>query len=184
MTSEPTTAKFLKALRQETGLSQRAFAELVRTSGPTIAAYESGAKEPRLSTLERIASHARVSVRLRSEPRDRGDRARARRRRRLLALAAAIADAVARDYEQAVRLSEENLSRMASVVGDNQAIELLDEWRAVIPQGPAAVRSALLAPGPHGDDMRQMQPFSGLLDESARLAVLASTDAVHATDAG
>lgn len=172
------TAELTKSLRAASGLSQRAFAELVGTSGPTVAAYESGAKEPRLSTLERMAEHTSLSLRIVAEPRDPGTRLRARRARRRLALAAATADAVAADVERARRLAHENLARASNVVGNNQAQQWIERWRSALAEGPDTIRRILLAPGPDGEDMRQMQPFAGLLDESARRAALAAADAL------
>jgi transcriptional regulator with XRE-family HTH domain len=44
----------LRAARRRAGLSQTELAKRARTSQATISAYESGAKEPGLSTLERL----------------------------------------------------------------------------------------------------------------------------------
>ena len=46
-------ATLLLAVRSEAGLSQRELAARAGTSGATVAAYELGTKEPRLSTLAR-----------------------------------------------------------------------------------------------------------------------------------
>lgn len=170
----------LRLVRRETGLSQRAFAQLVGTSGSTIAAYESGAKEPRFSTLERLAHGADLDLRVVASPRNAGARLRARRRRRSLGLAAAIASEVRRDFPRARQVAAENLERMGAVVGANRSRQWLHEWETILGAGPEAVRSALLALGPEGHDLRQMQPFAGLLSEETRLAALAAADAVGA----
>lgn len=60
----------LIAARIEAGLSQRQLAERAGTSAATLAAYESGRREPRLSTLTRILDAAGYELRLRYEPID------------------------------------------------------------------------------------------------------------------
>jgi ribosome-binding protein aMBF1 (putative translation factor) len=52
------TTALVLAARLEAGLSQRALADRAGTSGATIAAYELGTKEPRISTLRRILDAA------------------------------------------------------------------------------------------------------------------------------
>lgn len=173
-----TASAFLSLIRQRTGLSQRSFAEVVGTSGPTIAAYESGAKEPRWSTLERIANDTGHLLDVRLVGTGRGAALRARRERRGLALAAAVAGAVTRDFERAIRLAEKNLVKATNVMGTNRGQRWLDEWRTILDRGPDAVCAALLDTTPHGHDMRQVNPFAGLLTDAEREAALAAVDAV------
>lgn len=168
----------LRRIRRESGLSQRAFAEVTGTSGPTLAAYERGAKEPRLSTLDRMARRAHYRVDVRVVPAGRGAAQRARRERRSLALAAATAAVVAADYPAALALAEQNLSRSDTIIGDSAAQRWNAEWRKVLDDGPNAVRATLLDPSPHGHDMRQMTPFAGLLSDEERNAALAASDAL------
>ncbi len=178
MTESTRIGELLRRIRQESGLSQRAFADVAGTSGPTVAAYERGAKEPRLSTLDRMARRVGFRVEVRLVPDGRGAAQRARRERRSLALAAATAAVVAADFPAARGRAEENLRRAETVVGDNVSNQWISDWRDVLDRGPDAVREALLDPSPHGHDMRQMTPFAGLLSEKERAAVLAAVDAV------
>ena len=178
MTESTRIGELLRRIRQESGLSQRAFADVTGTSGPTLAAYERGTKEPRLSTLDRMARRAGFRVDVRLVPNGRGAAQRARRERRSLALAAATAAVVAADFPAARRRAEENLQLAETVVGDNVSNQWISEWRDVLDRGPAAVRTTLLDPGPHGHDMRQMTPFAGLLSERERAAALAAVDVV------
>jgi hypothetical protein len=142
-----------------------------------VAAYEGGSKQARVSTLQRLAREAGLELQLRLAPAGRGAALRDRRERRSLALAAATAAAVRRDPDQALRLAEGNLRRAEAVVAANAATRWVQEWRTVLGRGPDAVRDALLEPGDHGHDMRQMSPFAGLLPDEVRQAVLDSTDA-------
>lgn len=177
--TQPRTASVLLGeIRQRTGLSQRSFAEVVGTSGPTIAAYESGAKEPRWSTLERIATETDLHLDVRLVEAGRGAKARARRERRSLAVAAVLASAVTRDFTRAKQLATTNLKRSSSVVGTNRGQRWLDEWRTILDRGPAAVRESLLDTTSHGHNMRQMHPFAGLLSDAEREAALTAVDAI------
>lgn len=63
-------AGLLITARIEAGLTQRQLAELGGTSPATLAAYESGKREPRLSTLRRLLEAAGFELRLRYEPLD------------------------------------------------------------------------------------------------------------------
>lgn len=143
-----------------------------------MAAYERGTKEPRLSTLDRMARRAGFRVDVRLVPNGRGAAQRARRDRRSLAVAAATAAVVVADFPAARRRAEENLQLAEEVVGDNVSNRWISEWRDVLDRGPEAVSATLLDPSPHGHDMRQMTPFAGLLSERERAAVLAAVDAV------
>lgn len=177
------TSEILLRLRRESGLSQRALAEMAGTSGPTIAAYESGTKEPRLSTVERLAASVGRDVSVRLIPSDRGALQRARRQRRSLAVAAATAEVAASDFDAARRLAGKNLQKMSEAVGDNAAQTLIEDWRRVLSRGPRAVKAALLDPTAHGHDMRQMTPFAGLLTDGERRAALAAADAFDVLEA-
>src|SRR5215204_6080404 len=99
MTSHKESQELVRRVRRVSGLSQRAMAARAGTSGPTVAAYESGEKEPRLSTLHRLAKAADLDLEVRLVPSRRGARQRLRRERRSLAVAAATAAAVERNFE-------------------------------------------------------------------------------------
>jgi transcriptional regulator with XRE-family HTH domain len=172
------SAQLVRTVRSESGLSQRAFAARAETSGPTVAAYECGHKEPRLSTLQRLAEAVGLRVEVRLVPANRGARRRARREARSRAIAAATAWLVEQDYESARRLAAANVELMESVSGSNRSGELLAEWRRLLDEGPGAVRRALLDPSEHGHDMRQMTPFAGLLSDRERNLVLNAVNAL------
>ena len=169
-------ASLVLEARRRTRLSQRAFAALTATSGPTVSAYENGSKQARISTLERMARSAGLELQMRLAPGDRGALLRDRRERRSLALATATAGAVRRDFDRARRLAEENLERTEKVVGAAGG-RWVEEWRRLLEAGPDAVGEALIDPGDHGHDLRQMSPFAGLLSDDTRQAVLDAAEA-------
>lgn len=179
MDSYERTAQIVRQLRQESRLSQRELASLAGTSGPTIAAYEAGTKEPRLSTLDRIGAAAGRTLDVRIGAETAGDRQRARRETRSIAVAAAVASAVQRDFPKAVEIARANLDRTRDSVADNKASRWLSAWEQALSDGPAAVRTVLLDRSEHGHDMRQMSPLSGLISDAERLAALAAAEAVH-----
>lgn len=119
-----------------------------------MATYESGSKEARVSTLQRLARDVGLELQLRLVPVDRGAALRDRRERRSLALAAATSEAVRRDFARARRIAEANLRRSEKIVGTNAATRWVEDWRRLLRAGPDAVRDALLEPGDHGHDMR------------------------------
>ena len=169
--------ELVRELRRRSGLSQRELADAAGTSGPTIAAYEAGTKEPRISTLVRLASCVGLELVTGLRPSDQGARKRDRRRWRSLALAAATADRVGADWISAKAIAVNNLVRMRQVVGANRSNRLLDEWQVLLTEGPDAVRRALFDLSARGDDRRQVQPFAGLLSDDERRLVLAASDA-------
>jgi transcriptional regulator with XRE-family HTH domain len=73
-------ATTLRAARRRAGLSLRALAERAGTSHATLAAYESGAKIPRVDTLMRILGAAGFAVDLELTARPEGDDRAARGR--------------------------------------------------------------------------------------------------------
>ena len=168
-------AEIIRGARARSGLSQRALAARAGTSGPTVAAYESGTREPLFSTVSRLVGAAGLELCVAASG---GDAQRRRRQLRSLALAAATADAVARDPSAARALALQTISRMGDVVGDGNGRRWLNEWREVVAAGSARIRATLLDSSEHGDDMRQISPFAGLLGEATRHAVLAAADAL------
>lgn len=171
MDDQPSLAPLVRQLRSELGLSQRAFGERVGTSGPTVAAYEGGTKEPRWSTVQRMADVAGVAVDVTVRPGP-ADARRERRNRRRRALAAAAAAAIEADWPTAARLAEENLERMR-VDAPPSARRWIDAWTELVGRGPLPVRRQLLADGDEADDLRQMSPFAGILSESEHRTALA-----------
>lgn len=178
------TAALVREARRRSRLSQRSFADLAATSGPAVAAYETGRKDLRVATLVRLARAADLDLGLVASSSSQGVRLRERRRRRRLALAAATAALVATDFERARETAEDNLVRIEGVVGETAARRWVDQWRHALAAGPDAVRAVLTDPSEHGDDMRQMGPFAGLLSGEARHAVLGAADVLWADDPG
>jgi transcriptional regulator with XRE-family HTH domain len=166
-------AMLLVESRRAAGWSQRELAARAGTSGPTIAAYEAGAKEPRFDTLARLLSSTGRSLAVVAEP-----PARSRRARRSAALAAATAVLVIDDWDRAHAMACENLERMATTIGGGAGRRWLDDWGRILDRGPEAAAEVLRAQTEHARDLQQMSPFAGLLDDRTREVVFAVVDAV------
>jgi len=171
------TSAIVRQLRQRTGLSQRGLAELAGTSGPTVADYEAGRKEPRLSTLDRFAEATGAALELRFVP-TRHERALQRQRNLRLAIAAATAVRVQERWPDATELAEGQLAAMERTMRGDSAVRWIDTWRRAITAGPKAVRHTLLRDDEEGDDLRQVAPFAGMLSDAERRIVLAAAEAL------
>ena len=153
------TSAMLRSARNAAGLSQRALAELANTSGPTVAAYETGAKDPRTSTLLRLLAATGLDVQVVAR------RPAADRFRDLLAVA--VAEKIAIDPT----LLDRALGVMDAGVwsSDYEA-----SWRALIAAGPAAVIGVLTSPHPDVLALKADSPFTmlGLVEDTERQRLL------------
>lgn len=172
------TSTIVRDVRTRAGLSQRALADAAGTSGPTIADYEAGRKEPRLSTLSRIAEAGGIELELRVVP-SRQERALDRQRQLRLAIAAATAVRVREHWDEACQLATEQLDALV-VNGRGRSNERwVETWRRAVEDGPEAVARTLVRRGEDGDDLRQVAPFAGLLSDDERRLVLAAVAAIQ-----
>ena len=154
-----TAASLIRAARAWGRLSQRALAERAGTSGPTVAAYEAGVKDPRGSTLLRLVEAAGMELRL-IERRPAADRFRD-------LLAAATAEKVAADpslLDRAAEVMDSGLWRSA----------YQRQWRALISAGPEAVVGVLTSTHPDTLALKADAPFAllKLVDDDQRQELL------------
>lgn len=168
-------AALLLAVRTEAGLSQRELAARGRTSGATVAAYELGTKEPRLSTLQRLAEAAGMRLEWRYEPKGAAPRdGLTREERRSLAIHRAVAAKLAADPVGVLAHARRNLAVMRRANEDGSGDAWFVEWERRL-RGPlAAVIEALVSPAEHARDLRQMTPFAGVLSDEERRAIYAA----------
>lgn len=153
----------IRILRAICGLSQGRLAAVVGTSQPTIASYESGAKSPTWRTIVRAAESTGMACYAYVGP------PMTRDQRRSLALHVAIAGELAARPDQVLDAARRNVAVMRVAVPG--AERLLDEWERILRLAPTLVASRMLDPSDHGRDLRQVTPFSGILDGPARAAV-------------
>ena len=155
-------------MRRAAGLSQRALARRGGTSAPTIAAYEAGDKEPRLTTLDRLAGAAGFRLRIEVEPAVIRDLQRTDRRS--LALHARVFDHLLRDPESVRRIARRNLDVMGEANPD--AGPWLEEWSLLLDGPLHELAAVLLSSDQHACGLRRSSPFAGVLDQEERLEVL------------
>jgi transcriptional regulator with XRE-family HTH domain len=172
-TSANEAGLLLLAARVEAGLSQRELAARAGTSGATIAAYEGGAKQPRLSTLRRLLEAASARLELGYVPATARPHVvtLTREEQRSLALHRVIAARLAADPKRVLSKARRNLAVIRRANTDGSAEPWLAEWAWRL-RGPlGGVIEALLSTDQHARDLRQVTPFAGVLSDEERRAI-------------
>lgn len=164
-TSEAAT--LLRGARERAGLSQRALASRAGTSSATVSQYESGRKEPRLETLERLLLATGHRLELRATPLSHRDRAEARS----IALHRAIAERLVQEPDPVLERARRNLATLRSVHADGSADHWLDAWADLLDGPVDALVATLTDPGDTAHELRQNTPFAGVLSPRERWAV-------------
>lgn len=162
----------LLAARLEAGLSQRELAARAGTSGATVAAYERGSKEPRLSTLRRLVQAAGMRLEVSYLP-DTHDPAvgLTREEARSLALHRAIAARLAADPTAVLAKARQNLAVMRRANDDGTAREWFNKWDRLLAGPLASVIEVLVSHEQHARELRQVTPFAGVLTDEQRRAI-------------
>jgi len=94
-----------------------------------------------------------------------------RDQRRSLWLAFAVAGRIAHDPAPALELARDNLGAMRSRAR-GQATLWLDEWERLLRGSVQQLLIELTSPSPKGRELRQNNPFAGVLEDSERREVL------------
>ena len=147
-------------------MTQRELADAAKTSQPTVAAYEAGAKSPTWRTVERLAG----SVSLACYPSVGAPFTRDQERS--LYLHAAISQELRTRGTAVIDIARRNISRMRSI--NPHASPLLDEWERILDGTINQIVARMLDPSEHGRDLRQVTPFAGVLTPTQRAAVYRS----------
>lgn len=168
----PPPAVLLLAARVEAGLSQRELAARAGTSGATVAAYERGSKEPRLSTLCRLLDAAGMRLDLSYTPVIYDGVARlTREERRSLALHRAIVAKLAADPVGVLEKARRNLSVMRCANQDRSAEPWFAEWGRLLRGPVSSLVEVLVSTSQQARDLRQVTPFAGVLSDEERRAI-------------
>jgi predicted nucleotidyltransferase/DNA-binding XRE family transcriptional regulator len=129
MGSTAGTSHLLREARLAAGLTQRRLAELAKTSQPAVAAYESGARQPTISTLDRLLAacdHELILDIRRATVRSRPTLALVRRHRRRLL------DSAARHGARNVRIFGSVARDATSAESDVDLLVDLDRERTLV----------------------------------------------------
>lgn len=156
----------IRTVRAVVGWTQSRLAVAAGTSQPTIAAYESNSKSPAWRTIERVAGAAGLACYPAvTTPMTRDQE-------RSLALHQAISGVLADEPDAVIGRARANVATMraASV----QVVPLIEEWENILATSPTRIASAMLDPGLHGRDLRQVTPFAGVLSVRQRSEVYTS----------
>lgn len=155
---------FIQQIRAKAGLSQQQLARSAGTSQPAIAAYEAGRKSPTLKTLQRISYAAGLEPHLVFvAPMSREDK-------RSLAFHRAITDSLKKDPTSVINRARRNLDKLRELHPD--ASTLLEEWQRWLDLPVDTITYKIECPDTHAREMRQVSPFSGILSNRERVAVL------------
>ena len=156
----------IQSIRAVAGMTQRELADAAKTSQPTVAAYEAGAKSPTWRTVERMAGSVGLACYpLVGTPFTR-DQARS------LFLHVAISQTLRIRRTEVIDLARRNISRMRSL--NPHASPLLGEWERILQGTTDQIVARTLDPSEHGRDLRQVTPFAGVLTPAQRATVYAS----------
>lgn len=148
-------------VRLAVGRTQQDLATQAGTSQSTIAADESGRKNPTWRTVERLAQAAGLEVEVRVGP------PFTREERRSLHLHEAIAEQLR--AEAGLAQARASLARMRGV--HPGARPLLDEWRCLLRRPLDALLPVLTDRTPWARELRHVTPFTGILSAGERARV-------------
>lgn len=154
----------IQHLRHQAGITQQELATAGGTSQSTIAAYESGSKSPTLRTVENLAGSQNLELCVDFKP------PMTREDFRSLAFHRAIVDLLRKNPELVVKRARKNLGKLASMHPDVGT--LFDKWREWLSFPLEFLIEKILDPQQEACEMRQVSPFSGLLNAQQRTQVL------------
>lgn len=154
----------IQQLRRQTGITQQELATSGGTSQSTIAAYESGSKSPTMRTIENLARSQNLELRIEFRP------PMTREDMRSLAFHRAVAELLRTNPEFVVSRARKNLERLTSM--HPNAGTLFGRWREWLSLPFEILIKKILDPQQEACEMRQVSPFSGLLNAQQRTQVL------------
>lgn len=154
----------IQRLRHQAGITQQELATSGGTSQSTIAAYESGSKSPTLRTVENLARSQDLELSVDFKPRMTIEEQRS------LAFHRAIGDLIRKSPELVVNRARENLVKLSGMHPD--AGVLFEKWREWLGLPLEVLIEKILDPRREACEMRQVSPFSGLLNAQQRTEVL------------
>jgi transcriptional regulator with XRE-family HTH domain len=154
----------IRLLRTHAGITQKAMAQRAKTSQPTIALYESGAKSPTLATLQRLASSLGLELFVSYVP------PLTREEHRSLSYHRAVAKILRQDSLPALKRAKNLLARMKSEHPGAKA--LFNRWQNWLKLPTQDLILKILDPSLVARGMRKASPFAGLLTPEERARVL------------
>ncbi len=167
-------SQIVREIRESSGLSLRVLAERAGTSAATISDYEHGRREPKLSTLERLASVAGAELRTTVEPRFTPPELLA------LEIHRAVAAHLRTDPAVVLDLARRRLAWMRERDREGVTGDYHDAWEQLLAMPVEALISRMLSPEQVARDLRAVSPFTGILEASEREALVRASYGVSA----
>lgn len=166
----------LRQRRHDLGLSQRALGERIGISQPVLAAYESGARQPGIDSIERIADGLDTQVGILSTV-DVVAIVEANpdlRRDAILSLVLAHQTVVELlvDPERVRRIAHARLEAMLRLHARSR--HWFDQWDELLRGPQHLLVAALLDPSSDAVDLRQSAPFAEVVDQDTRALLIAA----------
>jgi transcriptional regulator with XRE-family HTH domain len=150
----------IRRLRRTVGVTQAALADAAGTSQPTIAAYETGRKSPRLGTVRRLAESVGLAMSVQFH------RPLTREDRRSIWLHRSITLRLKERPRWVLQQARKTLKKMRHA--NPGARQLLDEWGVLLKRSIPELIPLLTDPGARARELRQVTPFAGVLSAEER----------------
>ncbi|MFT5349735.1 MAG: transcriptional regulator with XRE-family HTH domain [Planctomycetota bacterium] len=154
----------VRLLREQAGVTQQELALMAGTSQSTIAAYESEKKSPSLRTMEKLADSVGLTMAASYVPK------LTREDQRSIAYHRAIAKLIYKDPKTVLDRARANLNKISRI--HPGAKKLTERWGKWLRLPVDELVENLLDSKPKAREMRQVSPFSGLLNPADRIKIL------------
>ena len=154
----------IRRLRHQAGITQQELANTAGTSQSTIAAYETGAKSPTLRTIVNLANSLGLEMSVNYVPR------LTREDLRSLAFHRAIVEVLRANSVPVLNRARRNLEKLTRM--HPYAKVLFERWKAWLELPLEELASNILDLSSTAREMRQVSPFSGVLNPEDRVRIL------------
>ena len=154
----------VRLLRRRAGVTQQDLAAMAETSQSTIAAYETAAKSPTVRTVERLADSLGMTLVATCMSK------LTREEQRSLAYHRGVVELLRNKPVPVMNRARRNLKKLSRV--QPGAKMLFDRWEAWLQLPLEDLITNMVDPMPVAREMRQVSPFSGVLNQADRVRIL------------
>lgn len=154
----------VRLLRRRAGVTQQDMAAMAETSQSTIAAYETDTKSPTVRTVDRLADSLGMKLVATYVPK------LTREEQRSLAYHRGVVEILRNKPAQVMNRARRNLKTLSRV--QPGAKMLFDRWEVWLQLPVEDLITNMVDPMPMAREMRQVSPFSGVLNPADRVRIL------------
>ncbi len=162
----------VREIREHSGLTTSELARRAATSRPNVTAYEHGRQQPTWPVIQRLASAAGCSIAV-TGPIRRPETERSRR------LGIAVAAKLISDPDTVLSKGRAGLARLREHHSGGRAGPWLDRWNELLAGPLEPIIDILVGTRDDDHDLRQNNPFTAVLTDAERRAVLAHAPRVR-----